>query len=152
MENMLLALLGGLFLVALITLVVAVVLYVLLAISLSKIAEREGVEPSWLAWIPVANLVLMAKLVEDDVHESIRGKFTMISIVAIVAGPILGQVIGILAYLPVITMLYSFYFIAKRYSKNETANIVVAAVTLGASVPIQLFRFRNREAIEKQAA
>lgn len=150
--NILMGLLGGLLIVLIIAIIAAVVLYVLQAIGLSRIAQKEGVDLHWLAWIPIANIVLIAKLVEEDVHESIRGKFTIISIIAIAVGLILGRSVGILSYLPQVVMLYSFYFIAKRYSKNEMAHIIIAVITLGISVPIQLFRIKDRGKVTKQAA
>ena len=43
-----------------------VTLYILGSIGLMTIADKERVQNSWLAWIPVANLYLLAKLVYKD--------------------------------------------------------------------------------------
>src|SRR5699024_9247267 len=58
---------------------VGIVLYILQAIGLFKIAKREGREDlAWLAWIPIASTFLMTLLVEKEVHKEFRGKLTMI--------------------------------------------------------------------------
>ena len=36
--------------------------YVYMALALMKIAQRLNVEGAWMAWVPIANLVLMAKI------------------------------------------------------------------------------------------
>lgn len=43
-------------------LILAVVLYVVTAIFLSKVFEKAGVEGKWRAWVPVYNLMVFAKL------------------------------------------------------------------------------------------
>ncbi|RKJ17757.1 hypothetical protein D7X33_46360 [Butyricicoccus sp. 1XD8-22] len=54
---------------------------------------------------------------------------------------------SLIAVFPYAMIMYAFYFIAKRYSNNEVLHTVIAIVTLGMAIPIQLFRFRNRELI-----
>ena len=45
-------------------LVVGLAFYVYYALALMTIARKTGVEPAWLAWIPIANLYLMWKISE----------------------------------------------------------------------------------------
>lgn len=55
------ALAGGLFLVVMIF---VVVLYVIMAISLMKIAKRTNTDNAWFAWIPILNLILMIQIAQ----------------------------------------------------------------------------------------
>ncbi|MBZ4669212.1 MAG: hypothetical protein PWP07_1060 [Epulopiscium sp.] len=43
--------------------VIFIVLYVLKSIGLFGMAKKAGIENSWLAWIPVADMYIMGKLV-----------------------------------------------------------------------------------------
>jgi hypothetical protein len=43
-------------------LVLAIVVYVYMAIALMTIAKKTGKGPAWLAWIPIANLFLMVNI------------------------------------------------------------------------------------------
>jgi len=53
------ALAGGMFIFVMI---LVLVLYVVMAISLMKIAKRTGTENAWFAWIPILNLILMLQI------------------------------------------------------------------------------------------
>jgi uncharacterized membrane protein YphA (DoxX/SURF4 family) len=44
------------------SIIASVVIYVYYGITVMFTAKKLSVEPSWLAWIPIANLVLMAKM------------------------------------------------------------------------------------------
>lgn len=55
------ALAGGFFLVIMLF---VVVLYVIMAISLMKIAKRTGTDNAWFAWIPILNLILMIQIAQ----------------------------------------------------------------------------------------
>lgn len=127
--------------------VIGIVLYIVQAIGLYKIAKTQKVEYEWLAWIPIANMFLMAMLVERDVNESLRGKYTMTYGIVYVVGLIGGMVFAPLAILPTIMTYYTFYHLARKYSANSVAHIIIAIVTLGFAMPFQIFRFRNREPV-----
>jgi len=53
------ALAGGFFLFMMI---LVVVLYVIVALSLMRIAKRTNTENAWFAWIPILNLILMLQI------------------------------------------------------------------------------------------
>lgn len=53
------ALFGGIFLFIL---VVFVIVYILVAISLMRIAKRTNTPNGWFAWIPILNLILMLQI------------------------------------------------------------------------------------------
>ena len=55
--------LGGLFATALILgILVAIALYIFIALSWQKIAMRQGYRYSWFAWIPILNLAMILEL------------------------------------------------------------------------------------------
>ncbi|TFJ94170.1 hypothetical protein [Lentibacillus salicampi] len=147
-ESILIGLLIGLGVFLLIFGVIAVIFYVLQAIGLFKIAKQEGYEDkAWMAWVPIVNYFLLTLLVENDVHASMRGKFTLIYGITIAATILLNWFIPPIGILPLIVIVYGFYFLAERYSTNAVAHVVIAAITLSATIPIQVFLFRNREPV-----
>ncbi len=46
--------------------VVFLIMYVYVAIALMTIAKKTKTEPSWIAWIPIANVYLMTKIAGLD--------------------------------------------------------------------------------------
>lgn len=127
---------------------VGLILYILQGIGLFKIAKREGrAELAWLAWIPVASMFLMTLIVENNVHKEFRGKLTLIYGITFAASVILASFIPFVGFLPAIVMFYAFYFFAEKFSTNPILHIVIAIITMGMAIPIQLFIFRNRESL-----
>ena len=128
---------------------IGVILYIFKAIGLFKIAKREGKEDiAWLAWIPVVNTFLMMQVLERSVHESLRGKMTLIYGILLAAGIVLGSWIPFLPILPGIFFFYAFYFLAKRYSPNPILHLVIGIITFSYSTSISIFMFRNREVVD----
>jgi len=127
----------------------ALIWYVLNAIGLYKIAKKEGNENAWFAWVPVLNVLLLPMLVNNDVHESIRGNFVIIYIVSLVASMFLGGIIPFVALVPFALFVYGFYILLSRYSKNAVVHTVIAGVTLGVSAPIQFLYIMNREPLSE---
>jgi len=139
------------FAVFVVFIIIAIILYILQAIGLFKIAKRDGkADLAWLAWIPVVSSFLVTLLVENDVHPEIRGKFTLFYGIGFVVALVFGSFLPFVSLIPLIMFIYAFYFIAKRYSDNPTMHIVIAIVTIGCAIPIQIFIFRNREPIIKE--
>lgn len=134
------------FAVFLFLLLIGAIFYVLFAIGLFKMAKREGRgDLAWLAWIPFISQFLMTLLVERNVHEGIRGKFTLLYAIALVSSIVLASFIPFIGFVPFIMTIYAFYFIAEKYSDNPVLHVVISVITVGASLPIQIFMFRNRE-------
>lgn len=129
-------------------LLIGIIFYILNAIGLYKIAKRAGRgDLAILAWIPIANTFLMTLLVENDVHKELRGKVTLIYGIAFVVSIFLSIFVQIAGFISLLVIYYAFYFLAKKLSTNPVLHIVIAIVTLGISMPIQIFMFRNREFI-----
>src|SRR5512135_3700468 len=75
------ALLSGLFIFAI---VIAIILYVIVAISLMKIAKRTNTENAWFAWIPILNLILMLQIARRPMWWLVFFLVPLINIVGIV--------------------------------------------------------------------
>lgn len=127
-------------------LIVGLIVYVLSALGLFKIAKRTPKKDlAWLAWIPIASTFLMMMVVEDDVHEGLRGKLTMVYGIAFVVILVLGSFIPGSQFILMAFFYYAFYFIAKRYSSNPVLHVVIGVITAGIGTAVSLFLFRNRE-------
>jgi len=145
-EDILLGMIMAFFAFFVFLFIVAIILFFFLAIGLFKIAKREGKgDIAWLAWIPAINAFLITLLVEKDVHPSVRGKFTLWYGIAVVLSLIASSFIPFISIIPMAMLYYAFYFLAKKYSKNEVLHVVIAVITFGFSIPIQIFMFRNRD-------
>ncbi len=114
---------GGMFMFFL--LIVAVI-YVLMAISLMKIANRTNTPNAWFAWIPILNLILMLQIAERPMWWLIFWLVPIINIVGIVLNFVIwidiakklgkSAVWGVLAILiPIIFMPYL------AFSKSDSA-------------------------------
>lgn len=132
-------------------LLIGIIFYILHAIGLYKIAKRaDRGDLAILAWIPIANTFLMTLLVENDVHKELRGKVTLIYGISFVVSVFLSIFIQLAGFISLLIIYYAFYFLAKKLSPNPVLHIVIAIVTLGISMPIQIFMFRNREFINPE--
>lgn len=132
----------------LLSIVIAIIFYLLYALGMYGIAKKsDKSDLAFLAWIPIAQIFLLPLIVENDVHEEVRGKFTLIFAITFVGSFVLSWIFTPLGFLYLVVFIYGFYFLAARYSENAMIHTVIAAVTLGASISISLFRFRNREPI-----
>lgn len=147
-ENVLMGLFVAFFAFFVFLFIVAIILFFFQAIGLFKIAKREGKgDIAWLAWIPIINVFLMTLLVENDVHPSVRGKYTLWYGIAFVVSIILSSFIPFVSFIPMAMFYYAFYFLAKRYSDKAVLHLVIGIITFGFAIPIQIFMFRNRETI-----
>lgn len=131
----------GYIIVFLLGLIFAVTLYLLKAIALHKIANRQGLDFGWIAWIPLVNLILIPALVENDVHDSLKGKSVMIYVVTALATliPIIGPVAGIVLY---VLNLYFFYILVNKYSGSAPLHTILFGLLVFTG-PFTLFFIRN---------
>lgn len=121
--------------------------HVLLAMGLYHLAQSEEVGKAWLAWIPVVNVFMIPILTEDDVLEPIQGYFTIIFIVVLGLGILLTGMVPFVIFAPFVLLYYGFYFIADRYSERPVIHVLITVLTFGLALPVQLFRFRDRESL-----
>lgn len=118
------ALAGGTFLFIVL---IVIVLYVITAISLMKIANRTGTPNAWFAWIPILNLVLMLQIARRPMWWLI---FFLVPIINIV-GIVLQFVIWV--------------DIAKRLGKSAVFGILAAIIPI-IFIPYLAFSESNQSA------
>lgn len=125
--------------------IIPISVYIINALALMKIAEGRGNDKGWLAWVPLANSFVIPMLIEDDVHESLRGKFMIVYGVAMALTliPFIGFLFVIVL---VVLAYYAFYVLVNQYTNSGTAYLLISIFTVGLAMPILLFRIRNREA------
>jgi len=98
-------------------LLIFAVVYVLIAISLMKIAKRTNTPNAWFAWIPILNLILMIQIAQRPMWWLVFFLVPVINIVGIVIAFVLwvdiakrlgkSAVFGILAaFIPIIFVPY----------------------------------------------
>jgi hypothetical protein len=64
--------------------ILVIIFYVIMAISLMRIAKRTNTENAWFAWIPILNLILMLQIAKRPLWWLIFFLVPIINIVGIV--------------------------------------------------------------------
>lgn len=65
-------------------LLVALAAYVYMALALSTIAQKTSTENGWLAWIPVANLILMLNIARKPIWWIVLFLIPIVSIIILI--------------------------------------------------------------------
>lgn len=141
------------FLFGVMVFLLGMVSYILMAIGFYKIATREGKKDlAWLAWIPIGNIFLLLVLVEGAVYKDFKGNLTLFYGILLVAAAVAGTFFSLAPLIPGvfanILMFYAFYYVANRYSPNALLHLIIAIITLGLSMGVQFFLFRNKDVVD----
>ena len=142
---LLFAIIGGF---ALLLLVIAIGLYVLLAIGLYTLAKNENIEYPWFAFIPILQLYIIGKILK----EIKIGNFTIPNLEIVL--PVIPIAIGFLNLIPILRSILSLaYFIFniivtyqffKRYKGDQAVVFtVLSAISFFLLYPIFVFTIRN---------
>ena len=127
-----LAIFAGFFMVIL---VVAIALYIFMAVCLMKIAKKTNTPNGWFAWIPVLNVVLMLQIAKKPVWWIILLFIPIVNMVWIVLQILVWMAIsrecgkeewlGILIIVPVANIIIPAYL---AFSKNNITSQPVPPV------------------------
>lgn len=90
---------------AFIAFILVIAIYVLASLGLYKLAQNAGIENPWLAWIPVANMYILAKLVKTVK----LGSFEVPSLEIVL--PVGCIAVAVLANIPVIGWLVNIAYL-----------------------------------------
>jgi uncharacterized membrane protein len=127
-------------------LIIAIVFYVLAALGLYKLAQNEGIENPWLAWVPFGNLYIVGRLVKTVklFNYDIPSLELVLPIgaiaVAILGGiPLLGTLLSIAFMIVLYVTLYNLY---KKYRPQSATLWIILSIVLGL-FPIFIFIMRN---------
>ena len=140
---------AGLFL-GLLFFAIAIAAYVLTALGLYKLAQKQNFENAWLAWIPVAQFYIIGKIVGEAKFGT---AFTIPRLELVL--PLGAIAIGILGYIPVLGQLialayavvciYSLYLLYKKYVPDQAVlYTILSAVGLFA---IFIFIIRDKDQV-----
>ena len=150
----------GFFIVILILLVI---FYLLNGFGLMRIAKRNNIKHSWLAFVPVANYYIFGKVAFSDNIRPIL--FLFLNIISMIFSinvyyttffsfingnssyPLNNIYLNIFNWIYLIFYFYVMYKIYKKYSKKATIMLVFLVLTCGILNPIFLFSIRNNEVI-----
>lgn len=127
-------------------LIIGIAFYVLMSLGLMKLADNKGIENSWLAWIPIANMYILGLIIKDlnvfgieipriELVLSIGG----IAVGIVGAIPVIGQLIAIAFAIVSIAALYKLF---KMYRPESATLFTVIGCLLGLA-PIFIFIIRN---------
>lgn len=144
---------------AVIFLLVAITFYILQSIGFMKLAKRNDIKHSWLAFVPFANAYICGKVAFEDKVKTftllvLKIVSTIISL-SYYSNLVLSYInnntanissntnIFSLAY--IIFLLYASYQIFKKYSEKALIMLVFSILSCGLLIPIFLFAIRNNE-------
>ena len=107
--------------------VIGIAAYVLTALGLYKLAQKQGEPNAWLAWIPIGQFYIIGKIVgEVKLGTMIIPRMDLIlplgplAIAVVNVIPFLGQVISALAGIAYYALfIYSMYLLFKKYVPDQ---------------------------------
>jgi len=139
--------LGGLILVFVIILAVVIIpLYLLMAFGLNTMAKNAGLENTWLAFIPIANLYLMGQLIKEikiSTYVIPNTEYVLpgVTLVTLLLGRI--EVLGgLLCLCNLLLFLVAYYQLYSLY-RPEKAKMYTVFSILCVTVPFFIFMMRN---------
>lgn len=129
--------------------ILGIVAYVLTALGLYKMAQKQGEPNAWLAWIPIAQLYIIGKIVKE-----IKLGTMVIPRMDLVL-PLGALAIAVLSWVPAINVLislayyalfiYTLYLMFKKYVPDQAVlYTVLSALGLFA---IFIFIIRDKEPV-----
>lgn len=133
-------------------LLIGIVGYVLMALGLMTMAQKRGIDNPWMAWIPVANLWIVGKLIgKMEIGGNTIEQPELILVIASVAPmvlgaiPVIGQLIGLASFIITLMAMYQLF---KMYAPNNAVMFIVLAVIFNIlAMGIILFRIKDNEPV-----
>jgi hypothetical protein len=136
-----------------IPLIIGLAIYIVTAMSLSQMATYEGIPNTWLAWIPIANLYIVGKLIKEikfstyviPSHEYVLPGVALATMLFSKV-PLIGFLICIANF---VLVVYAFYLLFKRYVGGDKAVLytVLGFLTCGIMLSIFLYTIKDKRAI-----
>lgn len=130
--------------------IIGIALYIFVAFSLFKLAQKRGVDMPWLAWIPIAQMYIIGKLVKtvkistfEIPSLEIVLPVGMLAYMLLSGIPVIGWLIS-LAYL--ILMLLTLNNLYKQYVPEQATLYTVLSI-LGIPIPFFFLKFSKMDPI-----
>jgi hypothetical protein len=137
-------------LVTLLFTVIGLAFYVLKSIGLYTLANNRGIENSWLAWIPVADLYIMGLLVgEMDILNYHLDNLGLWCPVIFVGGAVLGRIPVLGVVIQLALFIFAIYFLYKLLEKYTPQAVLYTVLSIIPGLfAIFLFIIRNNKIIQ----
>lgn len=128
-----------------IIIIFTLVMYLLQAFAMMKMADNLGIENSWLAFIPIANYWIYGELVSEKLGGEGGKKVLIVMVASLILSfiPVIGWVVS--AGVSIFSLVLA-YWLLSRYSENAVIWFVVSFITGFIAYPIILFALRNNKA------
>lgn len=137
-----------------ILILVSIGLYLLFAFGLFKMGEKEKVEYSWLAFIPIAQLYILGKLIKEiKLFKYVIPRHELVLPIAALAYMILGRIplIGWLLWLATLILgIAALYYLFRRYKGENAVVMTVLSVVLFFMGPIFIFNMRDATPLDAE--
>lgn len=142
--------------VAIISALIGIALYLLLAYAYYRMAKNRGLPHAWAAWIPIAQLYLLGMLIDrrvyfgsakiSNAHVLLPIGFILVPAVAFI--PIIGYLYGV---------AYTIYAFAAHYrlyrlygTSNQALVFLILSIIFPVTEPFFVFVLRNKPSVEYQ--
>lgn len=128
-------------------LLISLAFYILSSLGLYKLAVRRYLEKPWLAWIPIANLYVLAKLVESlkigdfeiPMLEMVLPLGALVCYL-ITSIPVIGFIISILYTILLLLVLYNLY---KIYRPDSAVLWIILSIVFPFLIAVFIFIIRE---------
>ena len=130
-----------------VALLIGLISYIVTAYSYMVMAKNSGIENSWLAWIPLANIWIIGELVSERLNNKGGLIYLLVTIANIIISsfiPIIGILSGI-AFL--VFTIYISYLVFKKFSNNPILHTILSFI-IPLYFVIVLFVIRNNRPAE----
>ncbi len=132
---------------------IGIALYVIFSLGLYTMAVNRGIANPWLAWIPIADLYIIALILKSlNIFGFEIPMFTVVYPVAAIVVGVLGKVAfigGLLSLAYFILSLCAFNKLYRMYSPANATLFTILSI-FGLPVPIIMYMIRNNQPIEVQ--
>lgn len=126
---------------------VGIILHIFMSLGLYRLAANAGIEYAWLSWVPIGNLYILGRLL-DNVQlgsyeiPSLHIVLPVVFIVNLMFGNlvVIGPVLSVLMYILIIICEYKLFCI---YRNDKAVLYTVLGAILPFLVPIFIFLIRN---------
>lgn len=131
---------------------ISIGLYILSSLGLYKLAQNKGLENPWLAWVPIANLYILGKIINNlKVCGYDIPYIEVVLPVGCLVSYLLNNVavIGFIVFLAyVVLALIVLYQLYKMYKPDYAVLWIVLSIIIPFLIPIFIFIIRNNSPVE----
>lgn len=131
---------------------ISVGLYILSALGLYKLAQNKGIENPWLAWIPVVNLYILGKIINnlkvwgyDIPYIEVVLPVGCLVVYLLNNVPVIGFIASLAYVILTLIVLYRLY---RMYKPDSAVLWIVLSIIIPFIIPIFIFIIRNNPLVE----